>query len=54
MIDRQTLRQLCEYDYRPSLVGSAILDWTGLTAEERARLIWGIDEALEQRKEPDK
>jgi hypothetical protein len=42
MIDKDTLRQLCEYDYAPSLVGSAIRDWTGLTAEQKARRIWGI------------
>jgi hypothetical protein len=43
MIDRQSLRKMCEYEYAPSLVGEAILDWRKETARERADRIWRMD-----------
>jgi len=48
LIDRESLRLMCSHDYRPSLVGSAILDWTGLTAEERAHRVWGMEEGKKE------
>jgi hypothetical protein len=47
MIDKETLRKLCEYEYSVSLVGEAILDFEvdfGVkeTALERAHRRWGM------------
>jgi hypothetical protein len=56
MIDRATVRKMCEYPYSPSLIGEAILDWAGLTAEQRAHRVWGMaapdHERLEGKEEP--
>jgi hypothetical protein len=52
MIDRESLRKMCEHEYSPSLVGEAIVGWAGLTAEQKARRIWKMDETFEQGKEP--
>jgi len=48
MIDKETLRKMCEYEYSVSLVGEAILDFevdfvVRETAEQRARRIWRMD-----------
>jgi hypothetical protein len=46
MIDKETLRKMCEYEYSVSLVGEAILDFevdfvVKETAEQRAHRIGG-------------
>jgi hypothetical protein len=48
MIDKDTLRRMCEYPYSPSLVGEAILDYSvdfvvHETAEQRADRIWKME-----------
>jgi hypothetical protein len=48
MIDRATVRKMCEHEYRPSLIGSAIPDWAGLSAEERAHRVWGMEEGKKE------
>jgi hypothetical protein len=45
VIDRETLRQMCEWPYGPSLVGEAILDYevdfvVRESARQRADRIW--------------
>jgi hypothetical protein len=42
MIDRESLRKMCEWPYAPSLIGEAIVDWQKFTAQERAWLVWGM------------
>jgi hypothetical protein len=44
MIDKESLRKMCEYEYAPSLIGE-ILSFAGRkeTAEERARRRWGME-----------
>ena len=46
MVDRETLRKMCEYEYAPSLIGEAILDFAARkeTARERADRIWRMTE----------
>jgi hypothetical protein len=46
MIDKETLKKLCEYPYAPSLIGEAIVDWHEATAEQRAHWAWGMSERL--------
>ena len=42
MIDKDTLRKMCEYEITPSLIGEAIVDFEVRkeTALERARRRW--------------
>jgi hypothetical protein len=54
MIDKETLRKLCEYEYSVSLVGEAILDFevdfvVKETAEQRAHRIWGMTSERDRR-----
>jgi hypothetical protein len=46
MFDRETLRRMCEYPIKPSLIGE--IEPVKETAEERARRRWKLNE----RKEP--
>jgi hypothetical protein len=46
MIDRESLRKMCEYEIKVSLIGG--IEPVKETALERAHRRWGIDE----RKEP--
>jgi hypothetical protein len=54
MISRETLRRMCEYEYAPSLVGEAILDFQDVevkeTAEQRAHRRWRMVHAEENGK----
>jgi hypothetical protein len=44
MIDKQSLRKMCEYEYAPSLIGEMILAWQNETARQRADRVWGMKE----------
>lgn len=46
MIDRETLRKLCEYPITPSLVGE--IEPVKETARDRANRIWGMKEEPEK------
>jgi hypothetical protein len=48
MIDREGVRKMCSHEYSVSLVGQAIVDWAGLTAEERAHRVWGMEEGKKE------
>jgi hypothetical protein len=43
MISRETLRKMCEWPISVSLIGAAIQEWVGLSAEQKARWIWGME-----------
>jgi hypothetical protein len=47
VIDRETVRKMCEWPYAPSLVGEAILDYevdfvVRESARQKADRIWGL------------
>jgi hypothetical protein len=42
MIDKETMRKLCEYPITPSLIGA--IEPVKETARERADRIWGMNE----------
>jgi hypothetical protein len=54
MIDKETMRRMCEYEIKPSLIGE--IEPVKETARERADRIWGMNVTRSQegvtKKEP--
>jgi hypothetical protein len=52
MLDKESIRKMCEYEYAPSVVGEAIADYevdyvVKESARDRADRIWGMAERKE-------